>query len=217
LRSVFKEVRARVKEHPDWRSVMDSLRPQTASLWSGWSALERRRFLRHVRAFWDAHRHRMAPSVAAEVQRLHESEELEIVAGRLLQIAASGGALRVCVKRRGTQENFTREVQAFVNCTGPSGSVWQTQSELLRDLIRQGLARPDPLGIGVDTDEEGVLLDAVGRRRPGLMAVGPLRKGTLWESTAIPELRAQAERVAEQVVWALAGSQRSAAQGWGRV
>jgi uncharacterized NAD(P)/FAD-binding protein YdhS len=34
---------------------------------------------------------------------------------------------------------------------------------------------------------------------PGLYAVGPPRKGTLWESTAIPEIRAQAAQVAAAV------------------
>ncbi len=33
-----------------------------------------------------------------------------------------------------------------------------------------------------------------------LLAVGPPRKGTLWESTAIPEIRTQAAEVARAVL-----------------
>ena len=67
---------------------------------------------------------------------------------------------------------------------------------LVQDLRRAGLIRPDPLGLGLDTDEDGRLLDAEGRASKRLLLVGPLRKGALWENTAVPELREEARRMA---------------------
>jgi uncharacterized NAD(P)/FAD-binding protein YdhS len=66
-------------------------------------------------------------------------------------------------------------------------------------LLREGLVRPDPLGLGLDSDEHGRLLDAGGRPSARLLLVGPLRKGRLWENTAVPELRREAERTAALV------------------
>ena len=54
-----------------------------------------------------------------------------------------------------------------------------------------GLCRPGPLGIGIATDPDGGVLTASGRAG-GLHALGSLRRGDLWETTAIPEIRAQA-------------------------
>jgi uncharacterized NAD(P)/FAD-binding protein YdhS len=62
-------------------------------------------------------------------------------------------------------------------------------------LIDAGLARVGPHGLGLDVDAGGRLVgrDGAGQRR--IRVVGPLRRGTLWETTAVPELRAQAAQV----------------------
>jgi uncharacterized NAD(P)/FAD-binding protein YdhS len=52
------------------------------------------------------------------------------------------------------------------------------------------------LGLGLRTDSEGRALDANGEVHSNLFIAGTLRKSTLWESTAVPELRQQAEIVA---------------------
>jgi len=66
-------------------------------------------------------------------------------------------------------------------------------------LRRDGLIRPDELGLGVDSDEDGRLIAADGRASRRLSLVGPLRKGRLWENTAVPELRVEARRMAERL------------------
>jgi len=49
-------------------------------------------------------------------------------------------------------------------------------------------------------DADGGLVDAAGRVSNRLFTLGPLRKGELWESTAVPELRVQAERLARRLM-----------------
>ena len=67
-------------------------------------------------------------------------------------------------------------------------------------LFAQGLARPDPLFLGLDVDEEGALLDCSRTPSQSLYAIGPARKGCLWETTAVPEIRTQAAQLAEHLV-----------------
>jgi uncharacterized NAD(P)/FAD-binding protein YdhS len=51
---------------------------------------------------------------------------------------------------------------------------------------------PNPLKLGLETDEEGRLLDKNGNVSPGLFTLGPPYIAGLWESIAIPEIRNQA-------------------------
>jgi uncharacterized NAD(P)/FAD-binding protein YdhS len=96
-------------------------------------------------------------------------------------------------------------VAAVVNCTGPDGDVAGGGSPLLAALCAAGTVRPHPLGLGLDTAPDGALLDARGRPSATLFALGPLRRGELWESTAVPEIRAQARTLAQHLVRAPAG------------
>jgi uncharacterized NAD(P)/FAD-binding protein YdhS len=88
---------------------------------------------------------------------------------------------------------------AVVNCTGPLTDLTRTTDPLLQALQRRGLAGPDPLRLGLASTPDGQVVGADGAV-PGLYAVGPPRKGTLWESTAIPEIRTQAAQVGRAVL-----------------
>ena len=71
-------------------------------------------------------------------------------------------------------------------------------------LIEAGLARMDPIGMGLETDPLGRPLGRTGRASGGLWIIGSLRRPALWETTAVPELRVQAETVARDCLVALA-------------
>jgi hypothetical protein len=66
----------------------------------------------------------------------------------------------------------------------------------LRHLLEAGLARPDPLRLGLDTDSHGALRDANGRPAGDIFTLGPLLRGSRYETTAVPEIRGQAEALA---------------------
>jgi len=87
-----------------------------------------------------------------------------------------------------------------VNGTGPNTSIEMWRSELTRALLSRGLCVTDELGIGLRCDPDGAVVDAQRGISDRLFTLGPLRKGDLWESTAVPELRVQAERVARRVL-----------------
>ena len=128
-----------------------------------------------------------------------ESGALRLVSGRVLAYAETdGGVMARYATRMGEAE---LRVGKVINCTGPNTDLAEVRDPLVRRLRDAGLIRPDALGLGLDTDEDGRLLDAAGRpsERQRLSLAGPLRKGQLWEHTAVPELRVEAERLARRL------------------
>jgi uncharacterized NAD(P)/FAD-binding protein YdhS len=183
----------------DWHTLFEALRPVTPALWSDLPWEERRRFLRHLQPYWDVHRHRMAPEVAHEVEDLIRTGCLALRAARIRAFGPHPSGARVTLLPRGTDRVEERVFGAVVTCTGP-GALAASRHPLLRNLISHGLVRPDPLGLGLDARPDGALLSADGSVSPGLYALGPLLKGVVWETTAVPEIRAQAKALAGLLV-----------------
>ena len=185
-------------EADGWHVPMFRLRPHLQTLWRRASDAERRRFLRHLRTWWDVHRHRTAPEVSARVQALQEAGRLEVAAGRLLGLAPTGEGFVLRWRRRGGGDAMAR-AQRLINCTGPRGDVSRAEDPLLQSLAATGRGRPDPLRLGLDVDAQGRVLDANGNPQPRLFAMGPLTRGALWEIVAVPEIRGQAAELADSL------------------
>jgi uncharacterized NAD(P)/FAD-binding protein YdhS len=178
----------------NWRAAVDSLRPISQTVWRGFSEAEKKRFLRHLRPWWDVHRHRIAPPVAARIESLVASERLEVVPGRIRTV--DGGT--VTIDRRGGGVAH-RQIAGVVNCTGPEGRIERVDDPLIRQLLESGRARPDALRIGLDADDGSRVIGAGGAPDAHLYALGPLTRGTFWEIVAVPDIRGQARRVAEAI------------------
>ena len=149
----------------------------------------------------------MAPEVAARINRYADDGRLSVLAGGITSIADRGDHCLV----RGGGVDTPLTAHAVVNCTGPSTDITRSDDPLLLALRERGLVAPDPLLLGVESSDDGEIVGDDGRVVPGLYAVGPPRKGTLWESTAIPEIRAQAAAVARGIIdRAVAGQLRQA-------
>lgn len=187
LGGLFRAVRRQVGETGDWRTVVDSIRPHADAIWRGLESRDRERFLRHATRHWEVHRHRMPPPVAATVQQLRDEGALVVERGRLATLTPS---LEATIRLdTGT---VTRRYGAVVNCTGPGSPA---DNGFVTSLIDAGLARRHELGLGLDVDVAGALIDVTGRAALNRWALGPLRRGCLWETTAVPEIRGQAERL----------------------
>jgi uncharacterized NAD(P)/FAD-binding protein YdhS len=184
LAPLVRAVRAAVEAGADWTAVVDHVRTRADHLWENLEPAARERFLRHAQRYWEVHRHRMAPPAAARIASLRDQGLLRFRAGRLRSIEPHpDGGLTVLV-----DGSAPRRYGAVITCTGP-GPLPCSAGPLLAGLLADGLVRTGPHHLGVDTD-------ANGQARPGLWVVGPLRRGRLWEATAVPEIRAQADRVA---------------------
>jgi uncharacterized NAD(P)/FAD-binding protein YdhS len=199
LRIMRQEVRRATEAGADWRTVVDALRPATVPLWHRLTPAERRRFLRHLRTHWEVHRHRMAPGIGDTVARLRREGRLRLHAARVRGFRLEEAGVEVRLRRRGHAGEEVLHVQHVVNCTGPEGAITRGHP-LLQPLVAAGRVCPDVLGMGLATDAHGALVDASGQASGRLYTLGPPRRGELWETTAVPEIRAQARDLAEHLL-----------------
>ena len=186
-----------IASHPRmWRAALDSLRPRTNTLWQALSVNDQRRFVRHVMPYWNAHRHRMAPEVAKIIAGEISSGGLRMRAGRTGTLAQTNRGLRVPIRVRGEDRILELEVGRVINCSGPAHDFRQLENPLIGNLLEQGIMKPLQLGIGVDIAPNGALRGADGVDSSAVFCIGPVRYGTLIETTAMPEIRAQAQELA---------------------
>jgi uncharacterized NAD(P)/FAD-binding protein YdhS len=191
--ALLRAVRARAAAI-GWRGAVDELRPHTQELWRRAAGAERARFLRHLRPWWDVHRHRLAPEVAARIDALRAAGRLETRAGHV--VASEPDA--IIWRPRGSRTVERLPVARVVNCTGPAGAAARSTDPLLRQLLADGLARPDACGLGLDVDADSRLIGADGAPQPRLYALGPVTRGAHWEITAVPDIRAQVWHLARR-------------------
>lgn len=206
-RELLAAVRA-AAEDGRWREAIDSLRPYVQPIWFGWSLPQRRAFLRHLRPWWDVHRHRLAPSVARRIGLMMRGRELVIRAGEVTALEPTRDGVEVAWRPRGTRVTRRLAVSAVVNCAGLLGDLEQAGDPLLRRLLARGRIRPDPCRLGADVDPSSRLIGADGASQPGLFAVGPLTRGAFWEITSVPDIRSQAAGAAQTI---LSGLRRASA------
>ncbi len=208
-RLVRREAAAAEKNGGDWRAVIDALRPHTQRYWNSLSSGERRRFLRHVRPFWEAHRHRIAPEVISVVERLRARGQLILHKARIERISAAADHLVVSVFDRTTRKPQTFTAHFVINCTGPETNYRRLEDPLVSNLLRRGVVVPDALSLGIETTPDGRVTNSAGIAAPNLFAIGSARKGSLYETTAVPELRAQAKEIAHSLLAQFADSSRA--------
>jgi len=196
--AMLRRVRARSGEI-GWLGAVHELRAVTQALWQGASLEERGRFLRHLRAWWDVHRHKVAPAVGATIEAMQAKARLAVAAGRLVSAEAGDGGAIVRFRARGRDEIESLRVARIVNCTGPEVDILRAGEPLLDALVAAGRIRPDALRIGIDVDLDCRAIGAGGSPSDRLSVIGPITRGAFWESVAIPDIRVQAERVAARL------------------
>ncbi|MGE0119881.1 MAG: FAD/NAD(P)-binding protein [Dongiaceae bacterium] len=196
LHAVRREVRSAEGEENVWRSVVDAFRPFTQQIWLDLSTAEKRRFLRHLRPWWDVHRHRMAPSVADVIERSVRDGRIELRAARVQAMAADPDGVDVTLRRRGSEAAEILRVARVIDCSGPQCDYARIDNPLIRDLLAQGLARPDPLKLGLDVTLDSALVNRWGAASRQLYALGPVTRGLFWEITSVPDIREQCWRLA---------------------
>jgi uncharacterized NAD(P)/FAD-binding protein YdhS len=180
----------------DWRELVGLLRPRISGLWHGLDTGERARFLRHARSAWDAHRHRVPASPLAAVQTLIRQGVLESHAGRIERAIEFGDDLEITWRPRGVAKSRAWLVDLVVNCTGPESRAAHCTNPLVQSLLANGLIRADAHGLGIDVTDDARVIGRDGAPVDSLYYVGPWLRARDWESTAVPELRVHAARLA---------------------
>ncbi len=217
----LEEIRARAAEHirvveespdGDWRAAVDGLRFQVAALWRRLSETDRLAFLRDDASAWNLLRHRMAPSSALTINHHRANNRLDVRAGRIVGATPlPRGGVRVELA-----DASTVEAGWVVNCTGPRADIRTLGDPLIDDLLRPvagvATATVATAGMGLRT-RDGRLIDSAGIADAPIWTLGALRRGELWESTAVPEIRGQAAALATAVLEQVAPLPRRLADG----
>lgn len=195
---------ARLRQHlrqglalgEDWRDVMAALRNDTPALWQELDLHGQRQFIRHLRPYWDAHRHRVAPLPWQHFMAAVTDGHLQLLAGRIVGYRESASGVTVEYRPRGMQQTRQMEVARVINCTGPATRLADSDSPLLRQLLDAGIICSDPLQLGMATDATFATMDRYGKHHPNLYYIGPGLRARYWEATAVPELRQFARQLA---------------------
>jgi uncharacterized NAD(P)/FAD-binding protein YdhS len=180
-----------------WRGVIDGLRPHTQRLWRELSLEGRARFLRHLRPWWDVHRHRGAPEVMARIEDAQARGQLQVMAGKVSELRETEDGVAAKVTLRGGKDALIIEAGRSIDCTGLGRGFDGTDHRLLRRLAAKGMIRSDPLGLGLNVTADGALIATDGIAADDIFAIGPLTKGAFWEIVAVPDLRVACESMAE--------------------
>ena len=195
LHAFRREVRAMAERGEPWQLAVDRIRGVTPALWRGLSLDQQRRFLRHLRVWWDVHRHRAAPEIFSRAQELQSSGKLRVLAGEVVSVEKTGRQYEIYHRQRGSMVRHRLEVAAVVNCTGSNLDLIRSSDPLIQQMITEGLACTHATGLGFDLDQDSRVLDARGQVQGSLYAIGPITAGAFWESTAVPEIRVRAAAI----------------------
>lgn len=198
LVGMLREVRSRMREI-GWGEAMDELRPFNQAAWRNATERERGRFLRHLRPWWDVHRHRTAPQVGATVSGLVDSGRLRVAAGRIEVVEPVAEGLAIDWRPRGAEKTRTETFGWMVNCTGPLADLARSDDPLLTNLFAGGVARVDGASLGLDVMDDCRLQDETGAPHERLYAVGPPTRSVFWEVVAVPEIRVQVQELADRL------------------
>lgn len=199
LTIVRQHIKAAEQAGSNWRAVIDNLRPVTQELWQTLPNAEKRYFMQHLSRYWNSARHRMPPAAAAAIADMRKTGKLDIISGRLKNIVTNdSGAFLVTYTKDGQKHVIT--TGALLNCIASEANFARQEGTLVKNLLSSGTIRCDALSLGLDALPNGAITGKNGERSKVIYTLGTALKGVLWETTAIPEIRMQAKRLAIELL-----------------
>ncbi|QWA13972.1 FAD/NAD(P)-binding protein [Sodalis ligni] len=199
LRRIRRTVVAAADAGVPWQKVIDDVRANGQTLWQRLPPVEQRRFLRHLRPYWDVHRYRIAPQVSALLRQRRDNGTLRVLAARLDKIA--GGekdlTLQLALRQGGAERVVAQKV---IISTGPAHGSLINSLPLLRALAGQGLIVADPLGLGLWVNADSQAIGSDGLADPRLLVAGPAARGRFGELIGLPQVAEHAQALATQLL-----------------
>jgi uncharacterized NAD(P)/FAD-binding protein YdhS len=201
LRQVRKLVAIASESDIPWQTVFDDIRANGQRLWKNFDETERRRFLRHLRVFWDAHRYRIAPQVEKILHDKRQNGSLQVLAASLHSINRNNKIdIHLMPRhRRDGEEVKCLSIDSIVVTTGPAHGRVVEHNPVLQSLAKQGLLEADQLRLGLRVDPLGQAIGRGGMIEPTLLVVGPLAREQYGELMGMPQVADQPNAVAEHL------------------
>ncbi|WP_367119370.1 FAD/NAD(P)-binding protein, partial [Yoonia sp.] len=150
LRWLRVRLRAAEAQGIPWQLVLDGLRPHVAAIWRSWDTETRARFLRHGASRWEVHRHRMPPQSARAIAAARDAGQLTLLRARFAGAVPLGGRTGIVTIRPDGTERMLIADHA-IDCRGIRRNPETDSAPVIRDMLARGLARLDPLRLGLNT------------------------------------------------------------------
>jgi uncharacterized NAD(P)/FAD-binding protein YdhS len=195
LAQLVQLLRTKIREVGEWRVVIDALRPFTQSLWQRLSTPEQMKFLARLTTRWITHRHRMAPEIAARMDAEIAAQQFQMLGCKNIGASVENKVLSISVENKNAVHRL--QPSHVINCAGLELNLAKSANPLLRQILALGLVEAHATGLGIVADKH---CRAWGVLHPHLYVIGSLLTGQLLESTAVPELRAQAAGIAKTML-----------------
>ena len=181
--------------------IIDALRPLSHKIWRGLSKDEKAKFMSRLRHLFVVARHRIPLHIYDKIQKWRIDGNLHVKSGHLINIVEENGVIEVIYYDKKLHTSKTIRVSRVINCTGPETDLSKMENNFISQCIQEGLFDQDDLKLGLKTNVDNFkLFNKKGRVHRNIFTLGSNLKGELWETTAVHELRQQADSVSKVIL-----------------
>ncbi|MBT3991921.1 MAG: SidA/IucD/PvdA family monooxygenase [Rhodospirillaceae bacterium] len=199
LLQIFVDLRQRMQNNlrhgGAWQWAFDELRDCVWQIWPELSFVEKQRFLRHLRTWYDSHRFRLPPQTARIRDEALDKGILNFETAHITDAIGAENYLTVAL----TKENFPTpqkyKFKAVINCTGPRQNPAITPNAAYRSVLNNKLADVHATGLGFDVDDNCRAIQEDGSISENIFIVGPPTVGVFGDPIGIPFIVAQIHRM----------------------
>ena len=171
-RIVRADARDRMARGETWHGAIDDVRDAAGELWRGLPVGDKRRFVRHLKPYYDVHRFRIPPQTRDIVRRAEERGQLRFECGRIVGAEAVAETVAVTIRRRGEARAHVSSYDVVVSCVGLANAVDQSRNPFVRSCLDERLARPSDMSRGLESDDRGRIIDADGAPVESVYVIG---------------------------------------------
>jgi len=172
----FRRYLRKNKEY-DLRHLIDSIRVKTKTLWHNLDEKNKRNFLKKILPYWNIFRHRVLNSSLEIVSEMIKNNRLEIVKSSVKSITKKGDKFMINAGKKSFECHYV------VNCLGFDYNI--RNYPLIESMTRKNLLQKD--------------LILVKSNHPKVYLVGGLNIGRDFEITAVPDIKIDANLVAQEI------------------
>jgi len=167
----------RNNENYDLRHLIDSIRSKTKFLWQNFDEKNKRNFLKKLLPYWNIFRHRVPNSSLEIINKMIENNRLEIIKSSVKSIEKSDGKFIIKTNKK------TLDCDYVVNCLGFDYNI--KNYPLIESMVKKNLLKKD--------------LILAQSNNTKIHLVGGLNIGRDFEITAVPDIKIDANLVAQKI------------------
>lgn len=180
----------------DWRNLIDRIRHEVPQLWKTLNRVSKKRFIRHLKPYWEIHRHRAPEKILNIVKKAQQHGRFTVLKGRIQKVIVNNRQLQL--ELTSTTRNTTIETNYLLNSSGLQQNISLTSDSLLKKLFERGYMIADSNNLGIETDETGAL--ACNHGEKNIYAIGALRRAAVFECTAAKEIGEHAFQLSKDLM-----------------